>query len=364
MSKTGKQSEPSEETGLPRREFVDRLLAWFAVARRPLPWRESYDPYSVWISEIMLQQTQMERGVAYFNRWMERFPDILAVARADEEAILAAWEGLGYYSRARNLHAAAKTIAERYGGVFPDDPEAIRALPGVGEYTAGAIASIAFDLPVPAVDANVMRIFARILDIDLPVASKEAKNTITTVAASLLPLASPRLTNQALMELGALICGKSPRCDACPEAALCLALRNGTVAERPAGKTATKYTTLNTVALVAVDNDRTFIRKRPPGGLWPGLWEFPGGAVEPGETAGDAAARLLARTFGPAAALEREIGTVRHGYTTNRVILRGFLCRPGVAPEERDGVWAPVGELSDYAFASGDRKLLERLGWK
>lgn len=351
----------------PKKEFTARLLDWFAQAKRPLPWRESYDPYSVWISEIMLQQTQMERGVAYFKRWMTAFPDTAAVARASEEDILAAWEGLGYYSRARNLHAAAKRIMDHHGGVFPRDHEAIRALPGVGEYTAGAIASIAFNSPFPAVDANVLRIFSRLLDIDQPIGGKQPKEAITTVVQSLLPLAEPRLVNQALMEFGALVCGKSPGCAACPMEDMCLAKARGTVADRPAGKSKKEYTLWETVAGIVIREGSVLVRKRPPGGLWPGLWEFPGGGTLPGESPEQAVARILRADFGTPVAVERKIGVVRHGYTTNRVTMHGYMCNAaadGTGARVPEGVWVPNGELSGYAFASGHRKLLEKLGWK
>ena len=350
-----------------KENFVAKLTEWFLAAMRPLPWRETYDPYSVWISEIMLQQTQMERGVSYFTAWMRRFPDIASVAGADEDAILSAWEGLGYYSRARNLHAAAKRIMTEHGGEFPRDHAAIRALPGVGEYTAGAIASIAFNLPVPAVDANVLRIFARILDIDSPPTDKAVKDRLTALARSLMPLAPPRLINQGLMEFGALVCGKNPRCGECPLTDFCRAHRLGTVPDRPLKKEKPGVRILETVAGVLRRDGKIYIRKRPPNGLWAGLWEFPGGTLEPGEAPERAALRHIMTETGIAAAVDAAIGIVRHGYTTNRVVMHGFLCtaadEPSGAPQ-LEGVWAAPEDLGRFAFAAGHRKLLERLGWK
>lgn len=168
-------------------ELQQALLAWFDANARPLPWRRHYTPYEVWISEIMLQQTQMERGVSYFLRWMERFPDLPALAAASEEEVLHAWEGLGYYSRARNLLAAARLVMQEHGGVFPSDPEAIRALPGIGPYTTAAIASIAFNLPVACIDANVERVIARVFDVDSPVKSGPAAARIAELARRILP---------------------------------------------------------------------------------------------------------------------------------------------------------------------------------
>ena len=191
------------------------LLDWFARHKRALPWRERYTPYEVWISEVMLQQTQMERGVAYFRRWMERFPDVAALAAAPEEDVLHAWEGLGYYNRARNLHKAARRIMAQGGG-FPDTPEGIRALPGIGPYTAAAIASIAFNIPVACVDANVERVISRLFDVDSPVRQEPAASAIRQWAQRLLPPGKAREHNQAMMELGALICGKKANCPQCP----------------------------------------------------------------------------------------------------------------------------------------------------
>lgn len=209
------------------------LLDWFAVNQRRLPWRVHYTPYEVWVSEVMLQQTQMERGVDYFNRWMARFPDIAALAAADEEAVLRQWEGLGYYSRARHLLAAARKIMAEHGGAFPSDLEAIRALPGVGPYTAGAIASIAFGEKLPCVDANVERVIARVFDVDSPVKQDPAAGVVRRWALRLVPEGLAREHNQAMMELGALVCRKKPRCEVCPLAVFCSSRHLGIVEQRP-----------------------------------------------------------------------------------------------------------------------------------
>lgn len=347
-----------------RREFSPLLLRWFASAMRPLPWRADYEPYHVWISEIMLQQTQMERGVRYFEAWLRRFPDIRSVAEADENAILSAWEGLGYYSRARNLHAAASRIMAEHGGRFPQSPEAIAALPGVGGYTAGAIASIAFNLPVVAVDANVLRIFARLLDLDTPPTGKANRLLVEKTVRELMPDDSPRLFNQALMELGALVCAKTPRCDACPVTRFCAARRHGTEGQRPVKPVKAGYRAHERVAGVIQRGGRVLIRKRPPRGLWAGLWEFPGGDILPGETPESALARVLRDELGIAVTVGGAIAVVRHGYTTNRVTLHGYMCEAAALPDTADCEWVGIGELGGYAFAAGQRKLLERLGWK
>ncbi|MBR5734033.1 MAG: A/G-specific adenine glycosylase, partial [Desulfovibrionaceae bacterium] len=200
--------------------FQETLLNWFAANRRPLPWRAGYSPYATWIAEMMLQQTQMERGVAYFRRWMETFPDIASVAAAGDDELLMAWEGLGYYRRARYIKAAAKAIMERHKGVFPHEFKDILALPGIGPYTAGAIASTAFNAPVPCVDGNVERVLSRVFDIDIPLRSEPGKTRLRTLARGLIPEGRARDFNQALMELGALACRKKPLCSACPMAAV------------------------------------------------------------------------------------------------------------------------------------------------
>ena len=335
---------------------------------RPLPWRETYDPYSVWISEIMLQQTQMERGVRYFLDWMRRFPDIRSVAEADEQAIMAAWEGLGYYSRARNLHAAAKRVMERHDGRFPESYDDIRSLPGVGEYTAGAIAAIAFNQPVPAMDANVLRIFSRLFDIARPVSDAGVKAFVTDRVRALIPGGHAREFCQALMELGALVCGKNPKCPECPIAAYCAALRRGTVSQRPVKKAGKGYTSLETVCGLVMRDDRVFIRRRPPRGRWAGLWEFPGGTMEAGETPEQALFRHIAGETGFRIAVRKKIAVVRHAHTTWRVTLHGFLCEwegeVSGTPSEAETVWPTLEETIRYAFPAGQRKLLEHMGVK
>ena len=352
-----------------KKDFSARLLDWFAVSMRPLPWRENYDPYSVWISEIMLQQTQMDRGVAYFNIWMRVFPTIASVAAADEETILKTWEGLGYYSRARNLHATAKIVMSRFNGVFPSNITEIRDLPGIGEYTAGAIASIAFNQPYPAVDANVMRIFSRICDIDVPLTLHGVRTFITESVRSLTPTDSPRLFCQALMELGALVCAKKPDCPACPLSGYCEAYRLGTVTKRPKQKMKTTYSYLEMSTGIMMRDGLVFIQKRPPYGVWGGLWEFPGGCLEPGETPEQALVReVMEETELPVNAGDK-VAVIRHSYTTCRVTMNAFYCdildreKEPVLHAAVEGKWVSPKETANYAFPAGHRKLLDMMGW-
>lgn len=378
--------------------FATALLDWFAVHKRPLPWRFGYEPYAVWISEVMLQQTQMERGVDYFLRWMARFPDAASVAAASEDQVLKAWEGLGYYSRARNLHKAAKALVERHGGELPDDPQAIRALPGIGPYTAGAIAGIAFNRDVTCIDANVERVLSRVFDIDTPVRGRPAADRIRTLAAALLPPGRARDFNQALMELGALVCRKKPRCMACPLADLCESLRLGITRERPVPGRKQPLTPLSVATGVLVHDGRIFIQKRPDAGVWAGFWEFPGGRVEQGETPDAAIVREYAEETAFRIAVRDKLAVIRHGYTTYRVTLHCYLCvldtvpgqGHGCGPVPAGGVsiaeespveespvteppsppllgaatayrWAAFSELPRFTFPAGHRKLIDLL---
>jgi A/G-specific adenine glycosylase len=241
------------------------LTAWFAENHRPLPWRSSYDPYQVWISEIMLQQTQVETVVPYFERWMAAFPDISALAAADEQSVLRLWAGLGYYSRARNLMEAAKIVLREHGGAVPADYEALRSLPGVGQYTAGAILSIAFNKPFPVVDGNVRRVLSRIRgwEDDIP-------RRLWKAAEDLVCRAEPRLINQAVMELGATVCSfKAPRCLVCPVQGECVAYRTGKQAAIPPVKKRPETVRVQLFAVVQEHGGRLLMKPSR------GLWEFP-----------------------------------------------------------------------------------------
>lgn len=330
----------------------EALLDWFAGHKRPLPWRERYTPYEVWISEVMLQQTQMERGVAYFRRWMERFPDVATLAAAPEEDVLHAWEGLGYYNRARNLHRAARHIMEQ-GGVFPETPEAIRALPGIGPYTAAAIASIAFNRPVACVDANVERVVARLFDVDSPVKQEPAATTIRRWAETLLPPGRAREHNQAMMELGALICGKKTRCDVCPLERFCTARHLGIVHERPVPGRKTSIVPLTVASGVLSCRGKIFVQQRLNTGAWARLWEFPGGRVEADESPAEAVVREFREETGFAVRVRRPYGIIRHGYTTFRVTLHcfGLELEDENATSLRDAEGRPLPEVLTAATA-------------
>ena len=250
--------------------IVEPLLQWYDEGHRDLPWRREPVPYRVWVSEIMLQQTRVEAVRGYYERWMQAFPDVRALAAADEAQVLKLWEGLGYYSRARNLHRAAQLVCERYGGTLP-------ALPGVGEYTAGAVASIGFGLCVPAVDGNVMRVAARLNDDFTPITDAKQKKRTTGHFSEITPEDRPGDFNQSLMELGAMVClpNGAPKCEVCPLFDQCLAGQHQTWTEYPFKKSAKPRRIEDRTVLLFLDGTHTAVRKRPKKGLLAGLYEFP-----------------------------------------------------------------------------------------
>ncbi|MBQ9942143.1 MAG: A/G-specific adenine glycosylase [Christensenellaceae bacterium] len=256
--------------------FAEALLGWYAHAARKLPWRENIDPYRTWISEIMLQQTRVEAGIGYYLRFIEALPDAASLAAAEEETVLKLWEGLGYYSRARNLHKAAKIIVGEHGGRMPADFAAVRALPGIGDYTAGAICSIAFGMAVPAVDGNVLRVLSRLLASREDIAKPAVKKQFEDLLRPVIPNHRPGDFTQALMELGALICTpKSPSCADCPVRELCLAHREGCACELPVKTPPKGRKVQKRTVFVLTHNHSLALCRRPEKGLLAGMWELP-----------------------------------------------------------------------------------------
>ena len=344
------------------------LLDWFSRHQRPLPWRQDYDPYRVWLSEIMLQQTQMDRAVEYFQRFTARFPDVAALALGAEEDVLRLWEGLGYYSRARNLLKTARAVMARHAGQFPAELESLLQLPGVGAYTAGAVRSIAFNLPAVAVDANVERVLSRVYDIADPVQAPATRKRIAALAAGLVPQGRAREFNQALMEFGALLCkARNPACAQCPLEKSCLALANGTVAQRPVKAAPKAIVPIGMGTGVIWHEGLFYIQKRKAGGVWGGLWEFPGGRMEPGETPEQTAVRELLEETGFSARPDGKLAVIRHSYTVYRVTLHAYLMRlpdgapPAPAPQLNAATayrWATLKALEHMAFPAAQRKLI------
>ncbi|MCJ2164094.1 MULTISPECIES: A/G-specific adenine glycosylase [unclassified Pseudodesulfovibrio] len=343
--------------------FTRQLLDWYDANGRNLPWRQRPEPYAVWVSEIMAQQTQIDRVVDYHARWMQRFPDIPALANASEDEVLNLWEGLGYYTRARNMHKTAILIQAEFGGIFPSDFADIRSLPGVGDYTAGAVASIAFGQSEPAVDANVLRVFARLLDVAESVRDKAGRNPIEKQVRRLIPDDRPGDFNQAVMELGALVCRKSPHCGRCPVQDHCQALGAGTVALRPVLPASREILRINMATGVLVHQGRMLIQKRKPGDVWPGLWEFPGGGIEEGETPEQAVVREFMEEVELTVRPVEKITVIKYNYTRYRVTMHCFLCRvigneaQPVFNEAVEGGFMAPDDLKNFAFPSGHRKL-------
>ena len=256
--------------------FSRQITDWYRQNKRELPWRQTNNPYFIWLSEIILQQTRVIQGIDYYLKFVEHYPTITDLANADEQSVLNDWQGLGYYSRARNLHAAAKFVQSEYNGVFPSDYNSILTLKGVGTYTASAIASFAFDLPHAVVDGNVYRVLSRIFDIDLPIDSNEGQKTFNQIANELLDKENPSLHNQAIMEFGALQCTPStPKCSDCPFQLECIALKNGTITERPIKKGKTKIRNRYFHYFNFNNGKETILQKRNEKDIWQHLFEFP-----------------------------------------------------------------------------------------
>jgi A/G-specific adenine glycosylase len=342
------------------------LLGWYHRSGRSLPWRSDPTPYRVWISEIMLQQTRVETVIPYFERWMVRFPTLADLARAPQQEVLSAWEGLGYYSRARSLHRMAQIVESEYGGVIPDDLDTLRSLPGIGPYTAAAVLSIAYNRDYAALDGNIRRVYSRLFDISAPLNSPESETTLKHIAAAQLPTGQAGDYNQALMDLGAGICiPANPRCLLCPLTALCAAYQKGLQNERPVIKPKAVVPFYLVTAAVIQNGDRVLIARRPEKGLLGGLWEFPGGKVEAGESLPQALTREIREELGVEISVGEPLGAYRHAYTHFRIELHAFFCRiTSGAPRALHATeirWLDISELIGFPMGKVDRLISRRL---
>jgi A/G-specific adenine glycosylase len=376
--------------------LVPALLDWFAHNARDLPWRRTRDPYAIWVSEIMLQQTQVKTVIPYWKRWMRNLPTIEAVAKARSEKIHKLWEGLGYYTRVRNLQKAARQIVKKHNGKFPDNLDDVLALPGIGRYTAGAICSIAFNQPTPILDGNVIRVLTRMFGIGENPREKKTNADLWQLAKELVAHAS-RFTfhvsrsksrtrtrtmdeddsarshlNQSLMELGALVCApRNPQCEICPVKRLCVAFREGRIGELPNLGRREAATAKRFVAFVVERNRCFLVRQRPTGVVNAQLWEFPNVEVAAGVPP---AVNYL--SLEPCNA--RPLCTVKHSITRYRITLEVFhvhlggasytsphnknkMGRRGTPPSKNNEVWLPLAKLDSLAFTAAHRRILRRL---
>lgn len=346
---------------LSKKTFSDQLLTWYHANARDLPWRRTRDPYKIWISEIMLQQTTVAAVIPYYERWVKRFPTVESLARARLQSVLNMWQGLGYYTRAKNLHAAAKQITAHHAGRLPDAPDDLLRLPGFGRYTVGAVLSIAFDKEITLIDANVRRVVMRLLSIEDEAVPKHDA-VIDAYLQERLPRAEMGFFNQSLMELGALICRKKmPLCNMCPVQTHCAAYRKGIQERIPTPKQKI-LTDLHVAIGIMQDDGRYYIQKRPSKGLLGDLWEFPGGKIEEGESAKAALIRELKEETGAVIRSARNLFRVKHYYTSFRVHLTVFAAEFDMPPiTDALHRWVAPGELSRYPMPSGSARIVERL---
>ncbi len=348
-------------------EFRERLLQWYDGEQRELPWRKTTDPYAIWVSEVMLQQTQVKTVLNYFSRFMEAFPSISDLARASQQEVLKVWEGMGYYARARNLHKAAQYLVEHHEGRMPESYEALRQIPGIGDYTAAAVASIAFGEPRAVMDGNVRRVVCRLFRYEKQVHTQKARETLQGFADWLLSPEHPGDFNQAMMELGATICTpRKPKCLLCPVVAYCRAHHE---LEDPAMLPVQRQKKAVPHYQIAVgiiwDEGYIFIDRREENGMLGGLWEFPGGKIEEGETAQEAVRREIKEELN----LDIEVGDfymeVRHAYSHFKITMHVYHCLyKGGEPRltaAMDWRWVKPDELRFYPFAAATKKVIRRL---
>jgi A/G-specific adenine glycosylase len=345
------------------RAISRRLLAWFGRSAREMDWRNTGDPYRIWVSEVMLQQTRVETVTPYYRRFLSTFPTVRALAEAPRDRVMKLWEGLGYYSRARNLHRAAKVVAQENGGRLPEDPEALAVLPGIGRSTAGAIAAIAFRKDVPILDANAKRVIARLFAVSEPLSRPSVERRLWELSRGLIEPGKGRETALALMDLGAMVCThRRPDCPACPLRARCEGLRLGFQEAIPAKAVKKDLPRHDVVVAWIVDGKgRVLVGRRPERGLLGGLWELPGGRRKSGETREETLRRVLRQGWGMSVEVGKRIASVPQGFSHFRITLHAYRCRrTGKGPcTEREWRWAWRKDLTGLAFPRAYRKMIE-----
>lgn len=344
-------------------QFQRGLLKWFDANRRDLPWRNTVDPYKVWVSEVMLQQTQVNTVVPYFQRFITKYPDVPTLAAADLQNVLKEWENLGYYARARNLHRAAGILCENSDGRIPDDYETFRELPGVGEYIGSAVMSIAFGLPCAAVDGNVKRVLARLFGIDKPVNTSSAAKIFREHADSLLRTERPGDHNQAMMELGATVCRPSnPECEVCPVSGWCEAFRSNRQSDYPVRAPRRKIPRYHIAIGVVQKGNCVLITRREPRGLLGGLWEFPGGKIQEGESGEAACEREILEETNLSVRVVKHMTQVTHAYSHFHIIADVYSCAYEAGNVRLGGPvdyrWVLADEIDDYPFPRANHKFI------
>jgi A/G-specific adenine glycosylase len=347
-------------------KIANKLLRWYASRKRSLPWRDAPEPYAVWVAEIMAQQTRLESMLPYFERWMRRFPTVRALAEADEQDVLSLWEGLGYYRRARNLRKAAQVVMAEHGGRLPRDAASLQKLPGIGAYTAGAIASLAFGVDAPAVDGNAIRVLARVFNVELPAASSAGQKRFWELATQHLPKGQAAEYNQALMDLGAQVCTpRNPKCESCPLKRVCEAFALGVQEQRPVKVASPKIPLREYAAAVIEQRGQVLVVQRAGSGLLAGMWEFPNVQVSVAKIAKAGWRRALQREFGLNVEPGAKIGSFEHTYShfearlqVYRSALNGL--RPRVQ-SERPFQWVSVKKLGELPMGKLDRRVANAL---
>lgn len=337
---------------------VDALKAWFLDNRRDLPWRIQRTPYHVWVSEVMLQQTQVSVVIPYFLRWMEHFPTIEALANAPLDKVIKLWEGLGYYSRAKRLHEGAKTILEHFGGYFPKEIEQMKMIKGLGPYTLGAVASFAFGYKMPAIDGNVMRVLTRFFGIVDEVEKQATKKRIYELASEMLPDEDPYLITEGLIELGALICKKDPRCFECPLRSSCVAYRDQLQHELPNKKKRVETTILHRLVGVVFHGKECLLHQAEEGKVMSSLYEFPFLNMEEVPSHPDKVVQHFEAALGMNLTYKTSLPMQKHSFTRYRVFLYPHCF---LASHKTQGIWKKSLELTTYPFSSGHRKVLHSL---
>jgi A/G-specific adenine glycosylase len=348
--------------------ITTKLMNWFFKHKKDLPWRRTYTSYHIWISEIMLQQTQMERVPDYFKRWIKRFPDIPTLAQASEDEVLKLWEGLGYYARAKNILKTAKIVANHHNGTLPQSLQELQQLPGIGPYTAQAIASIAFEHDVSVVDANVERVLARLFHLTTPVKTRSTQEQIQTLCAQLLPRGQARMFNQAIMEFGRLVClPRTPSCSHCPLRDYCQAYRKGATTQIPVRPNPKTPIFISMSTGVLIHDQRIFIQKRKSNDIWADLWEFPGGVIEDQESPEETVTREFLEETGIKVKPADFLGHYQHAYTHYRVTMYAFTVELRTKLQSihltaaQEYRWATWTQIKTLAFPAGHRQLIAHL---